>query len=95
MNKAKAEAEAKALEEVTAQAQQQSSQQNNYSSGSNYSDNNSGGSSSSISSSNNSGGKYVIRQLDRYDAAGNYIGSLIGIAMVLVIYPYAAGMGGF
>lgn len=33
VNKAKAEAEAKALEEVTAQAQQQSSQQNDYSSG--------------------------------------------------------------
>lgn len=75
VNKAKAEAEAKTQEEVTAQAQHQTSQQNSYSSGSNYSNNNSGGSSSSISSSNNSGGKYVIRQLDQYDAAGNYIGS--------------------
>lgn len=91
----KAKAEAKAQEEVTAQAQQQTSQQNNYSSGSNYSNNNSGGSSSSISSSNNSGGKYVIRQLDQYDAAGNYIGSTHWYSDGTCDDPYAAGMGGF
>ena len=93
--KAEAEAEAKAQEEVTAQAQQQTSQQNSYSSGSNYSNNNSGGSSSSISSSNNSGGKYVIRQLDQYDAAGNYIGSTHWYSDGTCDDPYAAGMGGF
>lgn len=95
LNKTKAEAEAKAQEEVTAQAQQQTSQQNGYSSGSNYSNNNSGGSSSSISSSNNSGGKYVIRQLDQYDAAGNYIGSTHWYSDGTCDDPYAAGMGGF
>lgn len=91
----KAKAEAKAQEEVTAQAQQQTSQQNSYSSVSNYSNNNSGGSSSSISSSNNSGGKYVIRQLDQYDAAGNYIGSTHWYSDGTCDDPYAAGMGGF
>lgn len=91
----KAKAEAKAQEEVTAQAQQQTSQQNSYSSGSNYSNNNSGGSSSSISSSNNSGGKYVIRQLDQYDAADNYIGSTHWYSDGTCDDPYAAGMGGF
>ena len=91
----KAKAEAKAQEEVTAQAQQQTSQQNSYSSDSNYSNNNSGGSSSSISSSNNSGGKYVIRQLDQYDAAGNYIGSTHWYSDGTCDDPYAAGMGGF
>jgi hypothetical protein len=94
VNKAKAEAEAKTQEEV-AQTQQQASQQNSYSSGSNYSNNNSGGSSSSISSSNNSGGKYVIRQLDQYDAAGNYIGSTHWYSDGTCDDPYAAGMGGF
>lgn len=91
----KAKAEAKAQEEVTAQAQQQPSQQNSYSSGSNYSNNNSGGFSSSNSSSNNSGGKYVIRQLDQYDAAGNYIGSTHWYSDGTCDDPYAAGMGGF
>lgn len=85
VNKAKAEAEAKTQEEVTAQAQQQTSQQNSYS----------GGSSSSISSSNNSGGKYVIRQLDQYDAAGNYIGSTHWYSDGTCDDPYSAGMGGF
>lgn len=91
----KAKAEAKAQEEVTAQAQQQPSQQNSYSSGSNYSNNNSGGFSSSNSSSNNSGGKYVIRQLDQYDAAGNYIGSTHWYSDGTCDDPYSAGMGGF
>lgn len=91
----KAKAEAKAQEEVTAQAQQQTSQQNSYASGSNYSNNNSGGSSSNISSSNNSGGKYVIRQLDQYDAAGNYIGSTHWYSDGTCDDPYSAGMGGF
>lgn len=94
LNKAKAEAKARGSNSTSSTADF-SAQQNSYASGSNYSNNNSGGSSSNISSSNNSGGKYVIRQLDQYDAAGNYIGSTHWYSDGTCDDPYSAGMGGF
>lgn len=95
VNKAKAEAEAKAQEEAV-KTQQQASQQNSYSSGSsNYSGSNNNYSGGSSNGGSYSGGKVVIKTMDVYDENGNYVGSTHWYSDGTCDDPYSADMGGF
>lgn len=97
LNKAKAEAEAKAQEETAALAQHQAGQQNTYSTDSYSGNNYSGGNSYSGGSSNSGagGGKAIIKTMDVYDENGSYVGSTHWYSDGTCDDPYSAGMGGF